>query len=136
MSNPVVFVKPGRAQWCLLHRTATQRSSGRSLTVTSGSDPATPPRRLGGPTEATLCSLTALRQAPGSDRGPAVFPIRYARGVVVLLVLPVMVFVWIRRWLMVRREEARLAEQAVAEADAIRREREIIADMEARFYEQ
>ena len=77
-----------------------------------------------------------MRQAPGSDRGPAVFPIRYARGVVVLLVLPVMVFVWIRRWLMVRREEARLAEQAVAEADAIRREREIIADMEARFYEQ
>jgi len=56
--------------------------------------------------------------------------------VVVLLVLPVMVFVWIRRWLMIRREEARLAEQALAEADAIRREREIIADMEVRFYEQ
>ncbi len=50
--------------------------------------------------------------------------------------LPVMVVVWIRRRMVVKRDESRLAEQALAAAEAVRREREIIADMEARFYER
>jgi hypothetical protein len=39
------------------------------------------------------------------------------------------------RCLRIRREARELAERALAEADALRREQEIVADLEARFYD-
>jgi hypothetical protein len=50
-----------------------------------------------------------------------------------LLMLAVFVFAWIRRRLMIRREGIRMAEQCRIEAEALAREREIIAEMEADF---
>ena len=47
---------------------------------------------------------------------------------VAIILLPVVVFVWIAKRLRTRREQR-------AEAEAIRREQEIVADLEARFYE-
>jgi hypothetical protein len=53
--------------------------------------------------------------------------------VVAIVLLPVVVFVWIARRLRIRREQHDLAERALAEAEAIRREQEIVDDLEARF---
>ena len=57
----------------------------------------------------------------------------YDRPVVAVVLLPVVVFVWIARRLRIRREQHDLAERALAEAEAIRREQEIVDDLEARF---
>jgi hypothetical protein len=57
----------------------------------------------------------------------------YDRPVVAIVLLPVVVFVWIARRLRIRREQHDLAERALAEAEAIRREQEIVDDLEARF---
>ena len=57
----------------------------------------------------------------------------YDHPVVAVVLLPVVVFVWIARRLRIRREQHDLAERALAEAEAIRREQEIVDDLEARF---
>ena len=54
---------------------------------------------------------------------------------VALVLLPVVAFVWIARRVRLRREERALAARAVAEAEAVRLEDEILADLEARFNE-
>jgi sensor histidine kinase regulating citrate/malate metabolism len=53
--------------------------------------------------------------------------------VVAVVILPVMVVVWILRKLRVRRQTRAQAERALAEAEAIRLEQEIIDDMERRI---
>jgi hypothetical protein len=59
--------------------------------------------------------------------------LRYDRDVLGLLMVAVVVFAWIRRRLAIRREGRQMTEQIQLEADAMAREREIIADMEADF---
>ena len=56
--------------------------------------------------------------------------------VVVILVLPVMGFIWLRRRLLFRREAGLLLERSVAEAQAAVRQREIIEEMELQFTER
>ena len=62
-------------------------------------------------------------------------PLATIGGVVALVLLPVVAFVWIARRVRLRREERALAARAVAEAEAVRLEDEILADLEARFNE-
>jgi hypothetical protein len=52
-----------------------------------------------------------------------------------LVLVFIAAFVWIARRLRIRREAHLLAARALAEAEALRREREILADLEARFHE-
>jgi len=59
--------------------------------------------------------------------------VRYAASVIALLLIAVAGFVWIRRRLLIRREARLLAAMEAAEADALAREREIIAEMERDF---
>ena len=59
--------------------------------------------------------------------------VRYAATVIALVLVAVAVFVWIRRSVLIRREARLLAVAESAEADALAREREIIAEMERDF---
>lgn len=56
--------------------------------------------------------------------------------VVVILVLPVMGFVWLRRRLHFRREARLLLEPSVAEDQTAVRQRQIIEEMELQFAER
>ncbi len=54
---------------------------------------------------------------------------------VLILLLPVVGFVWLRRRLLIRQETNRLLERSWAEAQASLREKEIVAEMERKFVE-
>lgn len=77
--------------------------------------------------------IVQIAAAPGYGWGSIACGIRYDLDVLGLLMLAVFVFAWIRRRLMIRREGIRMAEQFRIEAEALAREREIIAEMEADF---
>jgi hypothetical protein len=73
---------------------------------------------------------------PAPTRGvPPTARRRYDRNVLGLLMLVVVGVVWVRRRWVVRREDAQRADWAKAEAEAMVREEEIIADLEARFHQ-
>jgi hypothetical protein len=75
------------------------------------------------------------RRAGALSQGGGLFAsvVRYAASVIALLLVAVAGFVWIRRRLLIRREARLLAATELAEADALAREREIIAEMERDF---
>ena len=78
---------------------------------------------------------TASARTPGSPAGGSSRLADYDQPVVVILALPVMGFVWLRRRLLIRREASCLLERAWEEAQASLREQEIIAEMERQFIE-
>jgi hypothetical protein len=76
----------------------------------------------------------AAPQDSGADTTARWRAVRYAESVIALILLIVAGFVWIRRAYVLRREAGQQAALERSEADAIERERAIIAEMERNFH--